>query len=109
MLDVIATSIYSALLKDLPNIEDRGKSRRPTLHDVEVYSFPQTWSSTALGFGGIGGQAFTTAQTVVVSDLQHACVYFGGQLAYTKAMTQELVADMQRHQMASVMNSGKYK
>ena len=31
-----------------------------------MYVFPQTWSSTALGFGGCGGQAITEAYTTVV-------------------------------------------
>lgn len=46
--------------------------------------FPQTWSSTALGFGGIGGQAITSAYTVVASCsvAGGAAVYFGGRFAY---------------------------
>lgn len=35
-------------------------------HRFMVYVFPQTWSSTALGFGGCGGQAITEAYTTVV-------------------------------------------
>ena len=32
------------------------KSRKHTFYDLTVYNmFPQTWGSTALGFGGIGG------------------------------------------------------
>jgi len=48
-------------------------SRRPDLWEVDVYSFPQTWASTALGFGGplgfggIGGASIKTAQTLLVS------------------------------------------
>lgn len=58
--------------------------RRPTPHDCTVAMFPQTWGSTSLGFGGIGGQAITEAYTVVVdSDRAGACaVYFGGRFAY---------------------------
>ena len=34
------------------------KVRKHSMYDVTVYSmFVQTWGSTALGFGGIGGQA----------------------------------------------------
>jgi hypothetical protein len=46
--------------------------------------FRQTWGSTALGFGGIGGMAITPAYTVIVScDRSHAsAVYFGGRFAY---------------------------
>lgn len=61
------------------------KRRRPTDYDIGVVAmFPQTWGSTALGFGGVGGQAITTAYTIVLEnglDGQHA-VYFGGRFAY---------------------------
>src|SRR5688572_32566230 len=30
---------------------------------MEIFSFPQTWNSTALGFGGIGGAMITSAMT----------------------------------------------
>ncbi len=105
ILEQTAAAIYSALFRDLPEIE----GKRPTLYDVEVFSFPQTWGSTALGFGGVGGQAMTTVQTIIVSNYSEACVYFGGAFAYKKAMTQEFVKDMQSHRMASVLHSAKYK
>lgn len=35
-------------------------------HKFKMYVFPQTWDSTALGFGGCGGQAITEAYTTVV-------------------------------------------
>jgi len=61
------------------------KTRRHCMNDITVVGmFPQTWGSTALGFGGVGGQAITTAYTIVLeSNLtgEHA-VYFGGRLAY---------------------------
>ncbi len=60
------------------------KIRRPSPHDCEVVMFPQTWGSTALGFGGVGGQAFTNAYTVVVECARAGAkaVYFGGRFAY---------------------------
>jgi hypothetical protein len=61
------------------------KQRKHTAYDVGVYAmFPQTWGSTALGFGGLGGQAITEAYTVVLHSHQGAgyCVYFGGRFAY---------------------------
>lgn len=63
------------------------KLRRPRREEVSVIMFPQTWASTALGYGGVGGAAMTTAYTVVVSDRAYACVYFGssGRLAYRVA------------------------
>lgn len=60
---------------------------------VSVYSWPQRWPSTACGFGGMAGQAFTTAQTLVVVYEQvdttltplnkFAVVFHGNQYAYT--------------------------
>lgn len=53
--------------------------------DLQWHAFPQGWGSTALGFGGIGGQMITTAQTYVVLEphqTHKACVYFAGQFAY---------------------------
>lgn len=58
-------------------------SRRPYINEVDVTMFNQTWGSTALGYGGIGGSALTDAYTVVVEFLGIYCVYFGGgRLAY---------------------------
>ena len=71
-------------------------------HRFRSYVFPQTWSSTALGFGGCGGQAITEAYTTVVemswdyvnktddirglnlttSDNRIYAVFFDGKLAY---------------------------
>lgn len=59
------------------------QTRRPQDYDVQVIMFPQTWGSTALGYGGLGGAAMTSAYTVVVQEGNCACVYFGGErLAY---------------------------
>ena len=61
------------------------KTRKHTDYDISIEAmFPQTWGSTALGFGGIGGAAMTTAYTIVIrSELTgQYCVYFSGGLAY---------------------------
>jgi hypothetical protein len=61
------------------------KSRKHTFYDLTVYAmFVQTWGSTALGFGGIGGQAITSAYVCVIESnlLGQFAVYFGGRLAY---------------------------
>lgn len=59
------------------------KVRRPSEYDIEVLAmFAQTWGSTALGFGGVGGQAITSAYVVVIQCMNEFCVYFGGQFAY---------------------------
>lgn len=73
-----------------------------TYHKFKMYVFPQTWSSTALGFDGCGGQAITEAYTTVVemswdyinktddirglnlttSDDKIYAVFFDGRIAY---------------------------
>lgn len=61
-------------------------TRRPTTRDFGVYSFfAQTWGSTSLGHGGMGGAAMTTAYTVVLEcyATQEFLVYFGGSYCYT--------------------------
>lgn len=90
-ISTINRAIYSALYKDLPDIE-RGYNTqtikgRPTEHDISVYIFPQMWSSTALGYDNmIAGRGFTNAYTIIVHETKYSnnrCVYFGGdRLAY---------------------------
>lgn len=64
---------------------------RPDESCVEVYAmFAETWASTALGFGGMGGSAMTTAYTVVLMvDQVHLLVYWGGRYAYTRTIGEE--------------------
>ena len=77
--------------------------------EVEMYMFPQTWGSTALGFGGIGGQAITSAYTTVVTDLGWYGVFFGERLAYLVAEPNDtFFEDLRMGQMASVMHCRKY-
>jgi hypothetical protein len=46
-------------------------------------AWPQTWGNTACGFGGIAGQAFTDAQTVIASGSSDSVlVYHAGRFAY---------------------------
>lgn len=117
MLDQITAAVTRAFEHDLPEIEDEvwgivdnratmtGKViRRPMQHEVEIYSFPQTWGSTALGFPGVGGQMMTTAQTVVVTFEATAWVYFGGELAYRIDdwhRNDVFNADMRAHNLAA--------
>lgn len=125
MIEEYTASIYNALIKDLSDVEEdqwsystinekttkekRGtKKRRPYQHEIEVVSFPQTWSSTALGFGGIGGQAFTTALTVAVLHGREACVYFGGSFAYKiDKFSSKFYDDMRAFEMADVRQAHK--
>ena len=53
--------------------------------DLRIYSWPQMWANTACGFGGLSGQAITSAQTVVILGPSHddvVCVYVGARFAY---------------------------
>jgi hypothetical protein len=86
------------------------KTRKHTFYDLTVHSmFPQTWGSTALGFGGIGGQAITSAYVCVIESnlVGGYAVYFGGRLAYVINRPNEKFAeDVERHRMVDA-NLGK--
>lgn len=86
------------------------KTRKHTDYDMTVVAmFVQTWGSTALGFGGIGGQAITSAYvTVIESNLtgEHA-VYFYGRLAYViRRPNEKFWEDVHGHRMVDA-NLGK--
>lgn len=91
-----------------PTIERR---RRPHTGDVTVYAmFPQTWASTAMGFGGVGGASITTAYTVVIQHERHFAVYFHGRFAYrieVNGSTTEFVADVANKRVASRRDAAK--
>ena len=92
------------------------RSRRPDTSDIEVELWPQTWGSTALGYGGVGGAAMTPAYTVLVTMGNHYCVYFGGgRLAYrldysqmTPQGRERWRADHAARSLASVREVGRY-
>ena len=66
--------------------ETRLEADHPAIRADEllVYAWPQTWPSTACGFGGVGGQAMTTAPTIVVVGPGHEhLVYHAGRHAAT--------------------------
>jgi hypothetical protein len=135
-LQAVHSALAQALYKDLPDIPYESRdwaawhklnkqaqadairnrteprvslTRRPREDDVEVIMFPQTWGSTALGYGGMGGAAVTEAYTVVVCKGDLYCVYFGeGECAYTikySELTSEgrerLREDIRNHTMPS--------
>lgn len=89
------------------------KKRRPGLRDIEVAGmFAQTWGSTALGFGGIGGQAISSAYTIVLCnnlDGQFA-VYFAGRHAYTvRRPNQKFVKHLAERAMLERSRSTEYE
>lgn len=116
-LNSLAHAIFSACLKDLPDMHYQyrkpgqpesatvNKSRRPDHYDLmSVVLFQQMWGSTALGFGGMGGAAMTTADVVIVEgpDMARA-VYFGCRFAYCILRPNDLfMSDMRNHCMVNV-------
>ncbi len=88
------------------------KTRRPTTRDFTVYAmFPQTWGSTALGHGGMGGAAVSTAYTVVLycMETQEFLVYFGHEYCYTVRGRNELfLEDCRNQNIAGKRESAKY-
>ena len=97
---------------DLPYRFDYSDKSNPILDDFELYTFEQTWGSTALGFGGIGGQMMTSATTYVfipMSVNQKCFVYFAGRFAYAVDYSEKFMKDVLGCNVASVYEYGKYK
>ena len=103
------------MIKSYPNLELLDYKTKPLIqvfdlvHDKYDYimceTFPQLWASTALGFGGIGGQAMTTAYTTVFYDQSrhYAVVYFDSKLAYiVSEPTEAFWADLRCQKLLSV-------
>lgn len=100
LLNDVAAAMFSACATDLPDIEYHQftpamrregklpaegplKKRRPNQYDLDdVIVFTQLWATTALGFGGMAGQACTTAPTIIFRLKESYAVYFGCQFAY---------------------------
>ena len=77
-----------------------------------LIDFDQLWASTALGFGGIGGSALTTARTYVFIPEAYdvAYVYFGDRFAYAVDPENELfLKDLNNKCLASVEESVRYE
>ena len=87
-------------------------SRRVFVDEFELHIFEQTWGSTALGFGGCGGQAMTTEYTYVfvpVSCNQNAFVYFGSQFAYEAEVNSVFKEDLLHKRMRPCSQAGHYR
>lgn len=87
-------------------------NERPTVDDFNIIVFEQTWGSTALGFGGFGGQAITSAMTYVfipVTCDQECFVYFGSRFAYHVPYSSAFSEDVKCQQVESVARAGKYR
>ena len=80
-------------------------------HELNMMMFKQTWGSTALGFGGLGGCAMTDAYTTVVIDMcsDYVGVFFGERIAYIINNPNEtFYEDMRNRDMVEVSKSGIY-
>lgn len=115
----MAAAIYTALADPqvLPDIEIQYGRRavekqkgRPSLYDIDVYNFPQTWGSTALGFGGMGGAAMTKAYTTVIVCRENAAVFFAGRHCYSiDGINEAFKDDLNKKHMRSLKEaSGRY-
>lgn len=96
---------------DLPFRFDYNETPKPSIDDFELYTFEQVWGSTALGFGGVGGQAMTSARTYVFVPMecnQKCFVYFAGRFAYKADYCEMLREDIRKNQMEPVSRAGKY-
>ena len=101
-----------AIEADLPYRFDYSNNSNPTFDDFELHAFEQTWGSTALGFGGVDGQAMTPARTYVfvpVTCNQKCFVYFAGKFAYAVDYSEKFMEDVYNGTMESVTKSSKYK
>lgn len=95
---------------DFPYRLDYSKER-PQINDFELYTFSQTWGSTALGFDGIGGQAMTSARTYVLVPQncnQNCFVYFAGRFAYAVSYSPEFMNDVLAGRVEPVYRKEKY-
>jgi hypothetical protein len=128
-LNSLAAAMYSACLVDLepisyrhltPGDKRRGltttdapvKTRRPDPRDLErVEIWQQVWSSTALGFGGIGGAAMTTSDVVLIQgSMGDVCIYFSGRLAYhIRRPSEKFWSDAAAHRMVDVSEASEYE
>lgn len=90
-------------------------NRRPTTRDFEVYAmFPQTWGSTALGHGGMGGASVSTAYTIVLHcyATSEFLIYFGSEMCYKvnrrSAKLDVFIEDCKNQNLADKRSCGKY-
>lgn len=107
---------------DLPNLEliqERFYNHiKPELSALKYYPefeltvFLQAWGSTALGFGGVGGQAMTSAYTTVIWEKNIGIygVFFGEKLGYViENPNMVFLDDLVYHRMKECSQSGMYR
>lgn len=86
---------------------------KAAIHELEMVAmFPQSWSDTSLGFGGLAGQAFTTAFTAVFADRKNAQfhVFIGGRYAYqAPEWNERFKADLREMKLRGKVESAIYR
>lgn len=115
-VESLAAALYTALADPnvLPDIERTIRQQthkgRPSLYDIDIFHFPQTWGSTALGFGGIGGAAMTKAYTTVIVCRENAAVFFAGRHCYSVENINDAFRDdlNKKHMRSLRETNGRY-
>ena len=93
---------------DLCNIDTKlAKAQKKDI--ISFCAFSQVWPSTALGFGGVGGSAMTSAMTTIIqTEGNKYYVFFGGRLAYCiENPTDEFRKDIYRQCMKNCSEASK--
>lgn len=100
------TTNISELIENLKAVDEKLGHRRDIL-DIQIFS--QLWGSTALGFGGWGGDAMTATNTIVIKlGNGQWPVFFGSKLAYVvENPTEEFFKDLQNKHMADCQTAAK--
>lgn len=100
--------------EDLPRRLNYKGNLYPKPDNFDLLTFNQTWGSTALGFGGMGGSMMTTARTYVFipsfgCEGQKCFVYFGDRFAYSVDYSDVFMDDVRNRWMEPVYKIGKYE
>ena len=112
MNDFSLTHMAMELLCMDEDIKFRFTDSKTRISDFEMVTFGQVWGSTALGFGGIGGQMMTSANTYVfipMSCNEDCFVYFAGKFAYSVPYSQKFIEDVRNKNVAAKYEAGKYR
>jgi hypothetical protein len=89
-----------------------GKNFRIFPGDLGVVMFPQMWGDTSCGFGGMAGQGFSSAYTVVLTDENAGIifVYINSRFAYLVTRPSDYFHECMREQrFPGASNKAKVK
>lgn len=78
------------------------------VNGARVYSWPQSWPNTSMGFGGICGQAISEAQTVLLICHDGMHVFHGGRYAYTTDRSPEFDEAFRNHRLPGKSEPKKF-